>query len=46
MDEYVPTIIPQTSANENPFNTCPPKKNKDSAVSRVKPLVRMVRLNV
>src|SRR5258706_12514076 len=32
-DEYVPTKIPHTRANENPFSTCPPKRNNASAVS-------------
>ena len=28
IDEYVPTIIPTTNANENPRNTGPPKINR------------------
>ena len=33
-DEYVPTIIPITSANENPFSTWPPNNHSDSAVKQ------------
>ena len=45
-DEYVPKMIPHTSANENPFNTSPPKIHSDNAVINVRPLVRTVRLSV
>jgi hypothetical protein len=46
IEEYVPTVIPITKAKEKPLNTSPPKKNSESAVSRVRPLVKMVRLRV
>jgi hypothetical protein len=46
IDEYVPTMIPTTSANENPLNTCPPNKKSDKAVNNVNPDVRTVRLSV
>src|ERR1700681_2715761 len=46
IDEYVPTIIPTTRANEKLFSTWPPNKNSDMAVKNVRPLVRMVRLSV
>ena len=46
IDEYVPTMIPTTSANANPFSTGPPKIHSDNAVSNVRPDVRIVRLSV
>jgi hypothetical protein len=46
IDEYVPTMIPTTNANENPFRTCPPKRNSDIAVRNVRPEVKTVRLRV
>ena len=45
-DEYVPKIMPITKANENPFSTWPPNRNRDSAVNNVRPLVNTVRLKV
>src|SRR5205823_2383904 len=46
IDEYVPTMMPTTSAKENPLRTCPPKRYSDTAVRNVSPDVKMVRLNV
>src|SRR6185312_12981157 len=46
IDEYVPIIMPITSAYENPFSTWPPKRYRDNAVSSVRPEVNTVRLNV
>jgi hypothetical protein len=46
IDEYVPTIIPTTNANENPLSTCPPNKNREMAVKKVSPEVSTVRLSV
>src|ERR1700744_3071912 len=45
-EEYVPTRIPRTSANEKPCSTGPPNKNKATAVRKVRPEVITVRLSV
>ena len=46
IEEYVPTRIPTTNANENPSNTSPPNNHRAIAVKKVRPEVRMVRLSV
>ena len=45
-EEYVPIMIPQTSANENPPSTGPPQMNRAITVRNVRPEVMTVRLNV
>src|SRR5439155_7439472 len=45
-DEYVPMMMPTTSANENPCSTAPPKRNSAITVRNVRPDVMMVRLRV
>src|SRR6266849_9447483 len=45
-DEYVPMIMPTTSANENPCSTAPPNRNSAMTVRNVRPDVMMVRLRV
>lgn len=46
IEENVPTAIPITRTRENPCRTGPPKNNRESAVRKVKPEVRTVRLSV
>ena len=46
IDEYVPTMIPTTNAKANPRSTGPPNINRHTALSNVKPPVRIVRLSV
>src|SRR5258708_5191680 len=36
-EEYVPIIIPTTSANENPCRTGPPNRNRAITVTKVRP---------
>src|SRR5258708_67754 len=45
-DEYVPMMMPTTSANENPCSTAPPNRNRAITVRNVRPDVMMVRLSV
>ncbi len=37
IEEYVPTIIPTTSAKANPSSTGPPKSHKANAVKMLDP---------
>src|ERR1035438_6704537 len=45
-EEYVPTVMPQTRANENVCNTGPPQINRATTVRNVRPADIMVRLSV
>jgi len=45
-EEYVPTRMPQTKANENECKTGPPQMNRAITVRNVRPEVMIVRLRV
>ena len=45
-EEYVPTVIPQTSANEKACSTGPPQMKSATTVRNVRPDVITVRLSV
>src|SRR5262245_30693628 len=46
IDEYVPTMMPTTSTNENGLRASPPNRKSARTVSQVRPEVMSVRLSV